>query len=53
MEQYGFQQHVKGPTTNYGSLLEHVYVNKAAVPVVDIVDTNYSDHDSVHVSIKL
>ncbi|KAK4327035.1 hypothetical protein Pmani_002483 [Petrolisthes manimaculis] len=27
MEQFGFHQHVKTPTKDYGSLLDHVYVN--------------------------
>lgn len=53
MKQLGFHQHVKSPTTDYGSLLDHVYVNRKERVVVDIVDTYYSDHDTVCVALDL
>ena len=33
-------------------LLDHVYANEDVEIVMDIVDTYYSDHDSVYVSIN-
>ena len=38
MKQLGFHQHVKTPTTDYGSLLDHVYINRQHHISVDIVD---------------
>ena len=52
-EQYGDRQVVTEPTTDYGSLLDHVYMNSDNDCVIDVVDTYYSDHDTVYVSIKL
>ena len=43
----GFKQHVSKPTTDYGSLLDHVYSRRINDIVVDIADTYYSDHDRV------
>ena len=49
----GFGQYVTGPTTDDGSLLDHVCANKDMEIVMDIVDTYYLDHDAVYVSINL
>ena len=43
----GFKQHVSKPTTDYGSILDHVYSRRINDIVVDIADTYYSDHDRV------
>ena len=43
----GFKQHVKKATTDYGSLLDHVYTRRCRNVGVDVVDTYYSDHDKV------
>ena len=43
----GFQQHVICNTTDYGSLLDHVYSRRIDDIGVDVVDTYYSDHDRV------
>ena len=40
-----FNQHVKDPTTDYGSLLDHIYTKNVAQVVVDIQDCYFSDHD--------
>lgn len=53
MNQLGFYQFVKKPTTDYGSILDHVYVNRSDRVSVKIVDTYYSDHDLVSVSLNL
>ena len=41
----GFEQHVKFSTTDYGTLLDHVYTRNIAEVEVDIQDCYYSDHD--------
>ena len=43
----GFQQHVTCSTTDYGSLLDHVYCRKIDDIGINVVDTYYSDHDRV------
>ena len=50
---HGFHQYVTRPTTDYGSLLDHAYVNKEPRMDVDIVDIYYSDHDMVCVTLYL
>ena len=45
--QMGFQQHVTCSTTDYGSLLDHVYSRRIDDFGADVVDTYYSDHDRV------
>ena len=52
MSSLGFTQLVKVPTTDSGSLLDHVYYNQpCARCVVDVLDTYFSDHDKCFVSI--
>ena len=46
-EDLGFKQHVKTATTDYGSLLDHVYSRSVDDVTIDIQDTYYSDHDRV------
>ncbi|KAI8491884.1 hypothetical protein Bbelb_302570 [Branchiostoma belcheri] len=55
MEQFGFRQFVQSPTTDYGSLLDHVYVRGLDEDslLVTVHDTYYSDHDMVCVSLML
>ena len=48
----GFLQHVKVPTTDYGSLLDHVYTKNICDVTVDVQDAYYSDHDKVFCFIK-
>ena len=47
MQQHGFEQCVTKPTTDQGTLLDHVYVNRPGKVHIDVVDTYYSDHDLV------
>lgn len=53
MSQHGFRQFVTRPTTDQGSLLDHVYVNQTVAVHVNVVDTYYSDHDLVCVSFSI
>ena len=43
----GFEQLISRPTTDYGSLLDHVYSRKIDNIEVDVQDAYYSDHDKV------
>ena len=47
----GFSQLVTVPTTNQGSLLDHIYYNRSNADAVDVVDTYYSDHSACFVSL--
>jgi len=53
MTHHGFRQCVTGPTTDQGSLLDHVYVNHPVTVHVEVVDTYYSDHDIICVSLEM
>jgi len=45
---------VAQPTTNSGSLLDHIYVNfPESKLTVDVVDTYYSDHDGTYLYIPI
>ena len=49
-----FYQLVQGPTTDSGSLLDHIYCNGAVNDaLIDVVDTYYSDHDATYLSLPL
>ena len=53
MSSHGYTQIVNSPTTNRGTLIDHVYCN-ASLPsntIVQVRDTYYSDHDTVYCSI--
>ncbi|XP_078578075.1 uncharacterized protein LOC144862999 isoform X1 [Branchiostoma floridae x Branchiostoma japonicum] len=52
MNQFGFKQQVQTPTTDQGSLLDHVYINSNCSAQVNVVDTYYSDHDMVCISLN-
>ena len=50
----GFTQLVQQPTTDQGSVLDHVYYNMNSNGIiVEVCDTYYSDHDTVLVSIPI
>ncbi|KAI8483360.1 hypothetical protein Bbelb_389640 [Branchiostoma belcheri] len=53
MQQYGFTQEVQTPTTDYGTLLDHVYIRDQEQHGrhVTVMDTYFSDHDLVTVTI--
>ena len=41
----GFQQHITVPTTDYGTLIDHIYTKNICEAEVDTGDCYYSDHD--------
>ena len=54
MKEFGFNQYVSEPTTDSGSLLDHMYYNKMHNGItVEVVDTYFSDHDSVFMTIPI
>ena len=48
----GFSQEVVKATTDYGSLLDHIYCKNLPSVLVDVQDTYYTDHDKVFVFFK-
>ena len=49
-----FTQLVQVPTTDSGTLLDHVYCNTTYENMyIDVIDTYYSDHDAVYLSIPI
>ena len=44
-ERNGFKQMIDHPTTDQGSLLDHVYFNGYLPIQTEVCDTYYSDHD--------
>lgn len=53
MLENGFHQIVRTPTTDRGTLIDHVYYSGPFDILVEIQDTYYSDHDVVFLSIPL
>ena len=54
MSSKGFSQLVQVPTTDSGSLLDHIYCNSVDVDVyAEVVDTYYSDHDATFIPFHL
>lgn len=52
MSSQGFLQLVKVPTTDSGSLLDHIYYNGSVTSTfIDVVDTYYSDHDATYLTL--
>ena len=52
MSANGFSQLVTAPTTDSGSLIDHIYYNGCTTNTfVDVVDTYYSDHDATFLSL--
>ena len=52
MSSAGFSQLVRVPTTDSGSLLDHIYYNgNVEDTFIDVIDTYYSDHDATYVSL--
>ena len=50
-QQHGFKQLIYQPTTNQGSLLDHIYFNATSTTQTEVCDTYYSDHDSTLLAI--
>ena len=54
MTSHGFTQLVQSPTTDRGTIIDHVYYNRTGNDViVQVHDTYYSDHDTIYCSINL
>ena len=54
MTSRGFSQLVQVPTTDSGSLLDHIYFNGIIEnSFVDVIDTYYSDHDATYLSFQI
>ena len=52
MTNSGYTQLVQSPTTDHGTMIDHVFYNKPGNDVVvQVHDTYYSDHDTVYCSI--
>ena len=53
MSSHGYTQIVNSPTTNRGTLIDHIYCNANlhSNTIVQVQDTYYSDHDTVYCSI--
>ena len=47
----GFNQLIDQPTTDQGSLLDHVYFNGVSPIQTEVCDTYYSDHDCTVIAI--
>ena len=53
LQQYGFHQLIKKPTTDQASLLDHMYYNDTSTTTVaEVCDTYYSDHDCTFLAIR-
>ena len=48
----GFKQMVKNPTTDSGTLIDHVYVSQDMTVTTDSTDCYYTDHDYVFICHK-
>ena len=54
MTLHNFNQIVNEPTTDRGSLIDHIYYNRSISDlVVEVSDTYYSDHDTIFCSLPL
>ena len=52
LETLGFRQYVDASTTDYGSILDHIYYNGRVDMRIDVVDAYYSDHDLITITFK-
>ena len=54
MSSHGYSQLVQSPTTDNGTLIDHVYYNKPLeCCTVQVIDAYYSDHDIIHCSFPM
>ena len=51
-KQHGYKQLIHQPTTDQGSLLDHIYFNGTSMTRTEVCDTYYSDHDSTMLAIR-
>ena len=52
MSKFGFKQYITNPTTDYGSLLDHLYIRNMFVMNTDVHDCYYSYHDEIYVELS-
>ena len=53
MNTSGYKQFVQFPTTDKGTLIDHIYYNRQSTALVEVDDTYYSDHDTIYCSLPL
>ena len=53
MNTNGYNQLVQFPTTDRGTLIDHIYYNRPSTTLVEVYDTYYSDHDTIYCSLPL
>ena len=51
-KQHGYKQLIHEPTTDQGSLFDHIYFNGTSMTRIEVYDTYYSDHDSTMLAIR-
>lgn len=51
MEQHGYNQHVQNATTEKGTLIDHVYTKDIVGISVNVVQTYYSFHQAILISL--
>ena len=53
MSDNGYDQLIKTPTTDRGTLIDHIYCNSNSGNIVtEVADCYYSDHDIVFCSLR-
>ena len=53
MCKHGYKQYVSQPTTDNGSIIDHIYFNRVDEhAIIDVRDVYYSDHDAVLLTIN-
>ena len=53
MCKHGYKQYVSQPTTDNGSIIDHIYFNRVDDhAIIDVHDVYYSDHDAVLLTIN-
>ena len=51
-KQHGYKQLIHQPTTDQGSLLDHIYFNGTSTTTTEVCDTYYTDHDSTMLAVR-
>ena len=51
MEQHGYTQHVQATTTEKGMIIDHVYIKYTEDVIVEVVQTYYSFHEAILISL--
>ena len=51
-KQHGYKQLIHQPTTDQGSLLDHIYFNGTLMTRTEVCDTYYFDHASTMLAVR-